>query len=200
MPITIINEELRTALGKDLDTISAKLPEGKDFVLVLKDEHIPKSRFDEVNTTAKDYKAKYEGVNAELEKLKPLAGNSEALNAEIKKLQDLNKSTITDYEAKIQTRDRDYALNDTIREFKPRNLKAVSALLDSTKIEYKDGTLKGAKEQLEALKKSDPYLFNEEDNQTPPPWAAGTKPGTQPIFSEVDPMAKYFGLKQTPKK
>ena len=79
MPITIISEELRTALGKDLDTISAKLPEGKDFVLVLKDEHIPKSRFDEVNTTAKDYKANYEGVNAELEKLKPLAGNSEAL-------------------------------------------------------------------------------------------------------------------------
>jgi len=180
MPIIITNEELKSALGKDLDTISAKLPEGKDFVLVPKEEHIPKSRFDEVNLTAKDYKSKYEEVNKQYESLKPLATGNDELTKKLKELQDLNAKTVSEYEGKILARDRDYALNDTLKAYKPRNVKAVSALLDHTKIEYKDGKLVGAAEQLEALKASDAYLFDIDQQQgTYVPPAAGKQSGIQ---------------------
>lgn len=181
MPLIIMNEEIKTALGKDFDTISAKLPEGKDFVIVPKEDHIPKSRFDEVNTAAKDYKAKYEDVNKQFEGLKPLATGNDELTKKLKELQDQNAKTIAEYEGKILARDREYALNDTVKGYKPRNMKAVTALLDHTKIEFKDGKLIGATEQLEALKASDAYLFDLEQQQgsyIPP--AAGIKPGQQP--------------------
>lgn len=204
MPITVINEEVRTALGKDLDTISAKLPEGKDFVLVSKEDHIPKSRFDEVNNSSKEYKAKYEDINKQFEALKPLAAGNEELTKKIKELQELNQNTVKDYEGKILARDRDYALNDVVKSYRPRDEKAETsikkALLDQTKIAFKDGVLSGAKEQLDELKKTSPYLFAEEENKPSLPWMAGTKPGETSSFAKDDKMAGYFGLKQPPKK
>lgn len=195
----IINEELKGIIGKDLETISAKLPEGKDFVLVPKEDHIPKSRFDEVNTTAKDYKTKYEDINKQYESLKPLANGNEELTKKIKELQDLNAKTAQEYEGKLTATKRDYLLNDTLKGAKARNPRAVSALLDHTKIVLKDDKLDGIDEQLEALKKSDPYLFTEEEKQNPAPFSMGLKPGSSQNgkgngLSE-DPIARAMGIK-----
>jgi len=196
-----VSKDLEQLIGKDLEQLTAKLPADKEFVLVPKEEHIPKTRFDEVNTVAKDYKGKYEEVNKQFEALKPFAKDNEALNAKLKELQDINTKTVNDYEAKIAERDRNYSLNDTLRQYKPRNQKAVVALLDPSKFEFKDGVLKGATEQLEALRKSDPYLFEDVEpnpKPNPNPFAAGRKPG-ETQTDPNDPIAKWFGLDKTKK-
>ena len=200
MPITIVNEDIRTAIGKELDAIAGKLPADKEFVLVPKEDHIPKSRFDEVNTVAKDYKAAIAERDKQLEALMPKVKGHEDLEKTVAELRNLNTKTVNDYEAKILERDRNYALNDALKAAKPRNVKAVSALLDHSKIEYKDGALKGVAEQLEALKKSDAYLF--EDSEGNNGVIAGRQQSGSILqqqagkggFKADDPLAAAFGL------
>lgn len=163
MPIIITNEEVRNAIGKDLETIAGKLPADKEFVLVPKEDHIPKSRFDEVNATVKDYKAQLADRDKQLNDLAPKVKGNEELAKTVEELRKLNTETVNKYESQILERDRNYALNETLRVYKPRNLKAVTALLDHTKIEFRDGQLKGAKEQLEELRKTDGYLFENDE-------------------------------------
>lgn len=177
MPITITNEDVRNAIGKDLETIAGKLPADKEYVLVPKEDHIPKSRFDEVNTSVKDYKAQIAERDKQLAELSPKLKGHEELAKTVEELRALNTKTVNDYEAKILDRDRSYALNDTLRTFKPRNVKAVTALLDHSKIEFKDGVLKGATEQLEALRKSDGYLFEGTDEGNGAGFQAGRGQG-----------------------
>ena len=164
MPITITNEDIRTAIGKDLEAIAGKLPADKEFVLVPKEDHIPKSRFDEVNTSAKDYKGRVDKFEKDFAAAFGGAKTIEEAQKAFKDLTDARAKDIADYEAKMIATQRDYALNDALKAAKPRNAKAVSALLDHSKIEYKDGALKGITEQIDALKKSDPYLFADDES------------------------------------
>ena len=159
MPIKQINSDLKALLGDELYSKVETALKDKDVVIETTEGFIPKMRYDQVSTDLKDYKKKYEDVNAEYEKLKPLAAGNEALTKQITDLQASNEKTKTEYEAKIQARERDFALSDALRGAKARNTKAVMGLLEHDKIVLKDGKLDGLDSQLEALKKSDPYLF-----------------------------------------
>lgn len=160
MAIKRINQELKALIGDELySQIEAKIKD-KDVVIETTEGYIPKERFDKVNDDLKEYKTKFEGTNAEYEKLKPLAAGNEALTKQLQELQAVNEKTKTEYEAKIQARERDYALTESLRGAKAKNSKAVMALLDNEKIKLNGGKLEGIDEQIEALKKSDPYLFD----------------------------------------
>lgn len=201
MPIIITNEEVRNAIGKDLETIAGKLPADKDFVLVPKEDHIPKSRFDEVNNASKEHKAKADKYEADLAAAVKGAKSVEELQAAYKSLSEASAKERAEHEAQIVKIRQDHALEDALKAFKPRNVKAVSALLDGTKIEFKDGVLKGAAEQLEALRKSDPYLF---DDGKPDSFIVGRENKGQQqqvgksTFAVDDPLAAAFQL--IPKK
>jgi hypothetical protein len=194
----IVNDELGAIIGKDLESITAKLPADKEFVLVAKEDHIPKTRFDEVNTGFKEYKSKYEETAKQLEPLKATAQGNEELAKKIKELQDGITQTTTEYEGKLAATHKEYALTDAFKTHKARNPKAVRALLDETKITFKDGKLEGIDGQIEGLKKSDPYLFDIEQ-QTPPPFKFGNPSGQNPPIDQNDPLAAWFGLNKTKK-
>ena len=75
-----INPDLKALLGDELYAqLETKLKD-KDVVIETTEGFIPKARFDQVSADLKDYKAKHESVNAEYEKLKPLAAGNEAFN------------------------------------------------------------------------------------------------------------------------
>ncbi len=155
-----INPDLKALLGDELYAqLETKLKD-KDVVIETTEGFIPKARFDQVSADLKDYKAKHESVNAEYEKLKPLAAGNEALTNQIKALQAENEKTKTEYETKITARERDYALSEALRVAKVKNAKAIIGLLDHDKIVLKDGKIDGIEPQLEAIKKTDPYLFD----------------------------------------
>ena len=56
---------------------------------------------------------------------------------------------------------KEYALELALKEEKPRNTKALRALLDFDLITYEDGVLNGFSEQIEKIRKENAFLFEE---------------------------------------
>lgn len=106
-----------------------------------------------------DLKGQLSSRDKDLAKLQKDNKDNEELLGQIdslkKQYKDLEK-TSNDNLVKIQ---RESALNSLLVESKVKNPKAVAALLDDEKIVFKEGELSGAKEQIEALQKSDAYLL-----------------------------------------
>jgi vacuolar-type H+-ATPase subunit I/STV1 len=137
---------------------------------------IPKSRFDEKNEELKGLKDQIKDYDTQLSDLQSKAAGNEALQGEITKLQDANKQAVADYETKLQEQSYTFALDSALNGAKVKNVKAVKALLESEKIKLDGETLTGLQEQLEALKTSDSYLFEEvsDPGKPNPTFSAGT--------------------------
>ena len=122
--------------------------------------YIPKSRFDEVNEAKKNAEALVKERDGQLEELKKIAGESEALQKKIEELQEANKNTAKEYESQIKQMKIDNAVDKAIADVNGKNSIAIKALLNlkDAKLE-EDGTVKGLKEQLEALTKAEDSSF-----------------------------------------
>lgn len=144
---------------------------------------VPKSRLDEKIQEAKDYKSQLDARDKQLAELEPKAAGNEALLQQIQKLQDDNKKVQTDYEAKLSEQSYNFALESALSGAKVKNAKAVKALLDNEKIKLDGNDLVGLKEQLEALKTSDAYLF-ETAEEVKPTFSTKPKPKTEGVTKE----------------
>jgi len=98
------------------------------------------------------------------------------LQAQIDKL---NKD-IADKDATMAATAKQYRIKDELRGMKARNVDIVMPLLQMDKIAEKDGKLTGLTEQVDALKKSAAYLFEEESAHR------GGFPGSQDIGGGTD--------------
>ena len=78
----------------------------------------------------------------------------------IRKLEDANRAQKEAMEQRLLQQARDYAIAQAVREYDPKNQKAVLAILDHEKIQVQGDAVHGLAEQMEALKQSDGYLFN----------------------------------------
>lgn len=122
-------------------------------------------------------KADYEDVKAQLETANATITDLKKNNVDNEKLQ--NK--VTEYETEITKlkdeaakKDFNYRLEDALKCSKAKNLKALKALLDMDKVKLEGDKFTGLEEQLTALKESDTYLFDVEEQQ--PPQLGGFKP------------------------
>lgn len=122
-------------------------------------------------------KADYEDVKAQLETANATITDLKKNNVDNEKLQ--NK--VTEYETEITKlkdeaakKDFNYRLEDALKGSKAKNLKALKALLDMDKVKLEGDKFTGLEEQLTALKESDAYLFDAEEQQ--PPQLGGFKP------------------------
>ena len=122
--------------------------------------YIPKSRFDEINQAKKNAEDSLKERDKQIESLKNLSGDAEKLKDQISQLQEQNKQAEKDHAAQIRTLRLDNAVANALTEAKAKNQKAVKALLDLANAEVgDDGTVKGLKEQIDALKASDDSSF-----------------------------------------
>lgn len=129
-------------------------------------EHVPYDRFKQVN----DDKKALEG------QLKDRDTAIDGLNAKLKAGEDAEKS-ITQLKEQLQQKDaqaaairKDAAIQVALTQAKAKNPKAALALLESDKLELQeDGSVKGLKDALDALKKSDAYLFEADKPAAPQP-------------------------------
>jgi len=122
--------------------------------------YIPKSRFDEVNGEVKNLKELLAERDGQLNTLKSSTGDAAALKKQIERLQDDNKTKDETHAAEMQALRVNAAVDTALTGAKAKNLTAVKALLKFEGAELgEDGTVKGLKEQLDALAKSDAYLF-----------------------------------------
>lgn len=117
---------------------------------------------DAANAEVESLKGHISDRDKQLETLKNSTGDVEGMKQEIAKLQADNKAKDDAHAAEIKQLKIDAAIDSALTGAKAKNNTAVKALLkDLDKAELADdGTIKGLAEQIEALQKSDAYLFD----------------------------------------
>ncbi|WP_278589452.1 phage scaffolding protein [Limosilactobacillus pontis] len=98
--------------------------------------------------------------DSQLTDLKKSAKDNDDLMDQIKQLQDDNKAAAEKYHNDLAAQQKNFKIESALRDAKAKNVKAVLSLIDTDKISVaKDGSLSGLDEQIDAVKKSDDYLF-----------------------------------------
>ena len=154
---------LKELLGEDLyDQVKERIGNTEITVVDPDNPMVPKRRLDEVITERNRYKEQVEERDSQLADLKTWAKDNEVLKAQIADLQAKNKQATEDYEKQLKDQRFAFAIERAVAKADARNVKAVVALLDKTKISLDGENLLGFDEQVAALKESDPYLFGVE--------------------------------------
>jgi len=135
-------DQIMSENGKDIEAEKTKFGDYDSIKSQLSEankqiEEFGKLDYEGVKKAADDYKAKFEQAQADSKK-------------------------------QLEEMQFNHALDGALTGAKARNVKAVRALLETEKIKLnKDGTLTGLSEQLDALKKDNAYLFEEEKSEVP---------------------------------
>ncbi|MCM3528277.1 phage scaffolding protein [Cytobacillus oceanisediminis] len=157
--------DLKELLGEDLyNQVIRKAGENK-IAIVSDGNWFPKEKFDQVNNDNKDLKKQLKDRDEQLSDLKIKAAGNEELTNQINDLTELNKKTASDYQAKLDQQAFDFALKEALSGAKAKNPKAVEALLNKEAIKLDGEKLLGLEEQLKAIKESDSYLFETEQQE-----------------------------------
>lgn len=122
--------------------------------------YIPKIKFNEINEQLKTAKEEISNRDTQLANLKKSVKGNDDLLQQINDLQTTNSNNKAEFERKEIELKKENAINELLYAAKVRNPKAVKGLIDISKVEYKDEKISGLDEQLESVKKSDPYLFD----------------------------------------
>lgn len=132
---------------------------------------------DAANAEVESLKGQISDRDKQLETLKNSTGDVEAMKQQIADLQKANKDANDAHKAEIKQLKLDAAIDSALTGAKSKNNTAVKALLkDLDKAELgEDGTVKGLAEQIEALQKSDAYLFDTASKKQTQ--VKGAKPG-----------------------
>lgn len=137
--------------------------------------YIPKSRFDEVNTAKADLEKQVADRDKQLKTLKDEAKDSEALQSKITELEEANKQTKKEYEAKIRDMKLTSAIKDQLTDCKYPDL--VADKFDRSKlILADDGSVSGLAEQLKTVKETYKELFIPPVSGKTPPNNGKTSP------------------------
>lgn len=163
---------------------AASLEELKDY--------IPRARMNEVSEENKTLKQSVADRDKQLEELKKFSGDNAELKKQLEALQQQNARQVKAHEAEMSQLRLDNAVEAALAAAGAKNNRALRALLNFEKIKLDDsGRLEGLEEQLDAVKKSDPYMFAEKESEPVSfkgfqPGASGDiKPGTEADFSAM---------------
>lgn len=130
--------------------------------------------------------------------LQTKADSVDGLNQKISQLETDKTNLTNELNTKVTEIKKTYAIENGVRDAKARNVKAVIAQLDMSKITYENDELGGLSEQLEALKTGEDtsFLFGDTKQlpagthaHTPP--AGGGTPTTSSTLAEA--VSKALG-------
>lgn len=122
-----------------------------------------KEKVDSLTSERDNLKQQVSDRDGQLDDLRKNAGKNEELEAKIKQLQEDNKTNATKYQNELAAKEKSFKIEGALRDAKAKNVKAVISLIDTDKVSVKkDGTLDGLTDQIDAVKKSDGYLFDSE--------------------------------------
>ncbi|WP_453992122.1 phage scaffolding protein [Bacillus nitroreducens] len=159
--------DLKELLGEELyNLVTEKAGEHK-IAVVSDGNWFPKEKFDTVNNDNKELKKQLKSRDDQLEELKKV--DAEGLQQKILDLQKANEDAEKEWQSKLAQQKFDFSLKDALISAKVRNPKAVKALLNLESIKLDGDKLLGLEEQLNTIKESDPYLFEEEQQDPSKP-------------------------------
>lgn len=188
---------------KDLDALLKRYSDGEikdvsafeaELNKSLAVDWVPKSTFNETNEKLKLAEKQSKDSASQLEELKNKAGLADEYKTKIDELTASQKKEREDYEKNILDLKHGYALDNALTASKAKNIKALKGMLDMSKVSFDGDTIKGLDEQIEAIKKSDSYLFDDipDDEGNPNP-----TPAPKPTFGsgltkgEPQPTPKF---------
>lgn len=151
---------------EDLIAMGLTEEQAKKVMDALDGNFVTKTRFNEINEENKTLKKSVSDRDKQLEDLKKSSGDNAALQQQISDLQKQNADQQRAHDEELARLKLDNAVEIALSGAKARNGKAVRAMLDMSKVKIsEDGKLSGFDEQIEALKKSDSYMFDEQQTQ-----------------------------------
>ena len=137
-----------------------------------KDVNKAKGDLDKLTEQVSGLQSQLAERDKQLEALKESAKDNEKLQEQLTKLQNENKETADKFASQLTALEKTHAIENAVRDAKPRNLKAVKALLDMDKISYVDGKLEGLESQMKALQEGEDTKFLFEEVAAPKPSGA----------------------------
>lgn len=162
---------------EDLIAMGLTEEQAKKVMDSLDGNFVTKARFNEINEENKTLKKSVSDRDKQLEDLKKSSGDNAALQQQISDLQKQNADQQKAHDEELAKLKLDNAVEIALSGAKARNGKAVKAMLDMSKVKLgEDGKLSGFDEQIEALKKSDAYMFDVQQ-QTQQQQFTGFQPG-----------------------
>lgn len=185
---------------EDLIAMGLTEEQAKKVMDSLDGNYVTKTRFNEVNEENKTLKKSVSDRDKQLEDLKKSSGDNEELKKQIETLQQENANQKKAHDAEMTQLRLDNAIDAALTAAGAKNIKAVRALIDTSKVKVgEDGKLTGFDDLLSAVQKSDSYLFTEKQQKQNfkgfQPGASGNvKPGTKVDMSKMtyEELANYI--------
>ena len=138
--------------GAPVELINKMMEDTKD------QNYIPKERFDEVNNSLKELKGQLADRDKQLKEIGDKVKDNEGLTKQIADLQEANKKTAGDYEAKLKDITINLAIQAKLTDTKYADL--LTGKFNKSKLVVSaDGTVSGIDEQLTAIKETYKDLF-----------------------------------------
>ena len=163
---------------EDLIAMGLTEEQAKKVMDSLDGNFVTKTRFNEINEENKTLKKSVSDRDKQLEDLKKSSGDNAALQQQISDLQKQNADQQKAHDEELAKLKLDNAVEIALSGAKAKNGKAVKAMLDMSKVKLgEDGKLSGFDEQIEALKKSDAYMFDVQQQQQTQQQFTGFQPG-----------------------
>lgn len=119
--------------------------------------YVGKADHEKVTAANKQLETDIKTRDKQLEELKSV--DAAALQKTITELQETNKTTKTEYEAKIRQMQIDSAVTAALTGANAKNIKAVRALLDLEKAELDGDSVKGLADQIKKLQEGEDTKF-----------------------------------------
>ena len=174
---------LKPILGDDLFAqVSEKLAAatGVDLANIAGGAYIPKAKLDEKIEEIKNQAKQITALQGKLSEAQQKSAGIDELNSQIAKL----TADVADRDSKLESMSMKYDIKDALRGMNAKNVDVILPLLHMDSIKRgNDGKITGLLEQVDALKKSDGYLF---DSQ---PGGRGGFSGSQDTGGSESPNA-----------
>lgn len=161
-------EELM-AMGLTAEQADAVIKAHNDTI---KDQFVPKHRFDEVYQENTANKQTITSLNQQITQLGSFQGTAEELQQQVNTLTTQNTELQTQHQRELDQLRLDNAIKFGIASYerKPHDVDLVLGKLDKSKLSLKeDGTVEGLNDQLAGIVKSSEFLFAPISNPNPKP-------------------------------
>lgn len=147
-------EEIMSLHGKDVQELKDK-------------EEQLKAQSSEAKQEVKLYKDRIEEQNSQLDELRNQVNSGEDLNEKVKALKEANEQKDAEHKKEMNKVKLRYEIDKELDRAGAKNRIAVMALVDENNVQLSDDEgVRGLSEQLEKLKESDSYLFNDDNSQS----------------------------------
>lgn len=135
--------------------------------------YVPKATFEAERDKVKAANDTIAERDKQITELGKFKGTAEELQAKVTELTNANETAKTEYETKLKEKEEEFAIRTALAD-KVHNADDILPKLDKSKLTITDGKVTGGlNDQLEAIKKTNPYYFKEQSGSNPGGLPAG---------------------------